>query len=63
MSDPYPCPCCGHRVLDPAWRAIDLTRDSFEDWHADARAPWPDDRSVLGRRLPTFLPRDHPAAS
>ncbi|MGW3831410.1 CPCC family cysteine-rich protein [Streptomyces microflavus] len=107
MSDSYPCPCCGHRVLDampgsyeicpvcfweddgvqfrwptmaggannvslieaqrnyqnfgacdqhgrrfvrppaedepldPAWRPIDLTRDSFEDWDAEDRAPWP----------------------
>ncbi|MGW0896206.1 CPCC family cysteine-rich protein [Streptomyces goshikiensis] len=127
MNDRYPCPCCGHRVLDampgsyeicpvcfweddevqfrwptmdggankislieaqrnyqdfgagdqhgrqyvrppaedepldPAWRPIDLTRDSFEDWDADERVPWPDDRSVLCWWLPTFWRRNHPA--
>ncbi|MFE1958418.1 hypothetical protein [Streptomyces sp. NPDC059479] len=75
MSDSYPCPCCGHRVLDdmpgsyedepldPAWRPIDLTRDSFEDWAAEDRAPWTEDRSVLCWWLPTFWRRDRPAAS
>ncbi|WP_338672681.1 CPCC family cysteine-rich protein [Streptomyces sp. SCSIO 30461] len=128
MSDSYPCPCCGHRVLgampgsyeicpvcfweddgvqfrwptmsggankvslieaqrnyqdfgacdqqgrryvrppatdeplDPAWRPIDLTRDSFEDWAAQDRAPWPDDRSVLCWWLPTFWRREHSAS-
>ncbi|MFD6326259.1 CPCC family cysteine-rich protein [Streptomyces sp. NPDC058442] len=33
--------------LAPARRPIDLTRDSFEDWKAEDRAPWPDDCSVL----------------
>ncbi|MFD6183411.1 CPCC family cysteine-rich protein [Streptomyces goshikiensis] len=127
MNDRYPCPCCGHRVLDampgsyeicpvcfweddevqirwptmdggankvslieaqrnyqdfgagdqhgrqyvrppaadeppdPAWRPIDLTRDSFEDWDADEHVPWPDDRSVLCWWLPTFWRRNHPA--
>lgn len=28
-------------------RPIDLTRDSFEDWEVEDRAPWPDDHSVL----------------
>ncbi len=126
MSDRYPCPCCGHRVLgempgsyeicpvcfweddgvqfrwptmnggankvslseaqrnyqdfgacdehgrryvrpqaddeplDPAWRPIDLAQDSFEDWAAEDRAPWPDDRSVLCWWLPTFWRRTHP---
>ncbi|MEU9080965.1 hypothetical protein [Streptomyces sp. NPDC048357] len=61
MSDRYPCPCCGHRVLDepldPARRPIDLPRDS------DERVPWPDDHSVLCGWLPTFWRLDHPAAS
>ncbi|WP_411073114.1 CPCC family cysteine-rich protein [Streptomyces sp. cmx-4-25] len=127
MSDRYPCPCCGHRVLDampgsyeicpvcfweddgvqfrwptmgggankvslieaqrnhqdfgacdrhglrharppagdepldPAWRPIDPTRDSFEDWAAEDRAPWPDDHSVLCWWLPTFWRRGHSA--
>ena len=46
--------------LDPAWRPIDLTRDSFEDWATQDLAPWPDDRSVLCWWLPTFWRRDHP---
>ncbi|MGW9137363.1 CPCC family cysteine-rich protein [Streptomyces sp. NPDC055681] len=126
MSDSYPCPCCGHRVLDdmpgsyeicpvcfweddgvqfrwptmdggankvslieaqrnyqdfgacderglrfvrppaadepldPAWRPIDLSLDSFEDWEAEDPAPWPDNRSVLCWWLPTFWRRGHP---
>ncbi|MFJ2934795.1 hypothetical protein ACIO8G_18740 [Streptomyces sp. NPDC087219] len=64
MSDSYPCPCRGHRVLgvplDPAWRPLDLARDSFQDRAAEDRAPWPDDHSVLCQRLPTFWRRDHP---
>ncbi|MFE2330103.1 CPCC family cysteine-rich protein [Streptomyces sp. NPDC059385] len=49
--------------LDPAWRPIDLTHDSFEDWAAEDRAPWPDDRSALFWWLPTFWRRNHPATS
>ncbi|GAA3136533.1 CPCC family cysteine-rich protein [Streptomyces echinatus] len=48
--------------LDPAWRSIDLTRDSFEDWAAEDSAPWPDDSSVLCWWLPTFWRRDHSAS-
>lgn len=49
--------------LDPGWHSIDLTRDSFEDWEAEDRAPWPDDRSVLCWWLRTFWRHDQPAAS
>ncbi|MEU8470282.1 CPCC family cysteine-rich protein [Streptomyces sp. NPDC029006] len=28
----YACPPADDEPLDPAWRPIDLTRDSFEDW-------------------------------
>ena len=128
MSDSYPCPCCGHRVLgampgsyeicpicfweddgiqfrwvamaggankvslieaqrdyqdfgaghdpgrrcarpptedeplDPAWRPIDLARDSFEDRAAEDCTPWPEDLSVLCWWLPTFWRRDHSAS-
>ncbi|MET8899383.1 hypothetical protein [Streptomyces sp. NPDC004538] len=48
--------------LDPAWRPIDLTRDSFEDWVAEDRGPWPDDSSVLCWWLPAFGRRDHSAS-
>ncbi|MFJ1599968.1 CPCC family cysteine-rich protein [Streptomyces sp. NPDC088261] len=129
MRNPYPCPCCGHRVLDempgsheicpicfweddgaqfrwpsmpgganrislldaqrnfqdfgacdehgkryvrspaenetldPAWRPIDPSRDSFEDWKGleeaktEDRTPWPEDLSVLCWWLPTFWRR------
>ncbi|MER5204534.1 CPCC family cysteine-rich protein [Streptomyces sp. NPDC002825] len=46
--------------LAPAWRPVDLTRDSFEDWAAEDRAPWPNDHSVLCWWLPAFWRRDHP---
>ncbi|MFE5407081.1 hypothetical protein ACFQ9Z_38620 [Streptomyces sp. NPDC056580] len=48
--------------LDPAWRPIDLTRDSFEDWAVEDRVPWPDDHSVLCWWLPTFWRWDHSAS-
>ncbi|MFJ4920852.1 CPCC family cysteine-rich protein [Streptomyces sp. NPDC088725] len=123
MSDRFPCPCCGHRVLgtfgfyeicpicrweddvsqlrwvtslgqngtslvqaqrnymefgvsdekwrshsrrpfldehiDPAWRPVDLRRDSFED-PSDTSvppAPWPEDQLTLCWWLPTFWRR------
>ncbi|WP_393060237.1 CPCC family cysteine-rich protein [Streptomyces sp. LN549] len=37
----YVRPPAEDEPLDPAWRPIDLTRDSFEDWAAEDRAPWP----------------------
>ncbi|MGV9786451.1 hypothetical protein [Streptomyces sp. NPDC003435] len=37
----YARPPAEDEPLDPAWRPIDLTRDSFEDWAAKDRAPWP----------------------
>ncbi|MGW5879304.1 CPCC family cysteine-rich protein [Nocardiopsis terrae] len=40
------------------WRPIDLTRDSFEEWDAQDREPWPEDRSVLCWWLPTFWRRN-----
>lgn len=56
----YVRPPAEDEPLDPAWRPIDLTRDSFEDWDADERTPWPDDRSALCWWLPTFWRRNHP---
>lgn len=53
---PYVRPPAEDEPLDPAWRPIDLTRDSFEDWSAE-------DRSVLCWWLPTFWRRGHLAAS
>lgn len=58
----YVRPPAEDEPLDPAWRPIDLTRDSFEDWDADEPTPWPDDRSVLCWWLPTFWRRDAPAS-
>ncbi|MFI7088521.1 hypothetical protein ACIBUR_33630 [Streptomyces anulatus] len=40
MTSPFPCPYCGHLVLD------DMP-SSFEDWDAPERAPWPEDSSLL----------------
>jgi hypothetical protein len=34
----YVRPPAADEPLDPAWRPIDLTRDSFEDWGAEDRA-------------------------
>lgn len=51
-------PAATDEPLDPAWRPIDRSRDSFEDWHAAERVPWPEDRSVLCWWLPTFWRRD-----
>lgn len=48
--------------LDPAWRPVDPARDSFEDGGAEARVPWPEDRSTLCWWLPTFWRRDHSAS-
>ncbi|EHR62990.1 hypothetical protein SaccyDRAFT_4169 [Saccharomonospora cyanea NA-134] len=46
-------------TVDPAWRPIDLDRDSFEEWATTKeRAPWPEDRSVLCWWLPTFWRRE-----
>ncbi|MEU5444565.1 CPCC family cysteine-rich protein [Streptomyces griseofuscus] len=58
----YVRPPADDEPLDPAWRPIDLARDSFEDWSAEERAPWPDDRLVLCWWLPTFWRRDHSAS-
>ncbi|MFJ9819557.1 CPCC family cysteine-rich protein [Streptomyces sp. NPDC101151] len=55
-------PPAADEPLDPAWRPIDLTRDSFEDREAAARVPWPEDHSVLRWWLPAFWRRDHPAS-
>ncbi len=40
--------------LDPGWRPIDPTTDSFEDRESKALRPWPDDRSILCWWLPSF---------
>lgn len=45
--------------LDPAWRPVDLTRDSFEDWEEKDRLPWPEDRFRLYWWLPSFWRSDH----
>ncbi|GGJ60389.1 CPCC family cysteine-rich protein [Streptomyces lacrimifluminis] len=46
--------------LDPGWRPIDLSRDSFEE--PGGSAAWPDDLTVLYWWRPTFWRRDeHPA--
>ncbi|MFF8696378.1 CPCC family cysteine-rich protein [Streptomyces sp. NPDC015144] len=37
----YVRPLVEDEPLDPAWRPIDLTRNSFEDWAAEDRAPCP----------------------
>ncbi|MEV8086645.1 CPCC family cysteine-rich protein [Streptomyces nigra] len=58
----YACPPADDEPLDPAWRPIDLTRDSFEDWAVEDRVPWPDDHSVLCWWLPAFWRRDHSAS-
>lgn len=50
-------PAAPDEPLDPRWRPIDLKRDSFEEWEAEDRLPWPDDRSVLCWWLPTFWRR------
>ncbi|MGW4721764.1 CPCC family cysteine-rich protein [Streptomyces sp. NPDC004291] len=102
MSDPHPCPCCGHRVLGtmpgsyeicpvcfweddglqfrwPAMRGgankVSLleAQRNYQDFGAcdehgrryvrppaEDRAPWPEDSSVLCRRLPAFCRRDLP---
>lgn len=54
----YVRPPAPDEPLDPAWRPIDQARDSFEDWDAAERAPWPEDRSVLCWWLPNFWRRD-----
>ncbi|MFM9447293.1 CPCC family cysteine-rich protein [Streptomyces acidiscabies] len=56
----YVRPPAEDKPIDPAWRPIDLARDSFEDWAAEDRAPWPEDRSVLCWWLRTFWRRGHP---
>ena len=33
--------------VEPDWRPIDLTRDSFENWESKKRAPWPTTTTVL----------------
>lgn len=48
--------------LDPDWRPIDVTRDSFEVWGAEDWAPWPAEPSVLCWWLPTFWRRDQPVS-
>ncbi|MFI1562571.1 CPCC family cysteine-rich protein [Streptomyces sp. NPDC020490] len=58
----YVRPPAEDEPLDPAWRPIDLTRDSLEDWAAEDRTPWPDDRSVLCWWLATFWRHNHPAS-
>ncbi|MFI6283323.1 CPCC family cysteine-rich protein [Streptomyces sp. NPDC051018] len=42
--------------LDPGWRPVDLTRDSFEG--PGSNTPWPDDLTVLYWWRPTFWRRD-----
>ncbi|WP_405669072.1 CPCC family cysteine-rich protein [Streptomyces sp. NBC_01166] len=53
-------PALPDESVDPAWRPIDLTQDSFEDGKSDERAPWPQDTSVLCWWLPTFWRREQP---
>jgi hypothetical protein len=43
--------------VDPGWRPIDLTRDSFEA-ERENHAPWPEDATVLYWWRPTFWRRD-----
>jgi hypothetical protein len=50
-------PPAADEPLDPAWRPIHLSRDSFEEWEAKERVPWPQDRSVLCWWLPIFWRR------
>ncbi|MFJ4945602.1 hypothetical protein ACIP4V_23785 [Streptomyces albidoflavus] len=45
MSDSYPCPCCGHRVLDAMPGSQDADRTygvsgTGLDWELDWTAPW-----------------------
>ncbi|MFK0237917.1 CPCC family cysteine-rich protein [Streptomyces vinaceus] len=47
--------------IDPSWRPIDPAIDSFEDWEAGERAPWPQDPALLCWWLPTFWRREDPA--
>ncbi|MDF4251839.1 CPCC family cysteine-rich protein [Streptomyces sp. WMMB303] len=42
--------------LDPGWRPIDLTRDSFEE--PGSSASWPDDQTALYWWRPTFWRRN-----
>ncbi|MFD7840486.1 CPCC family cysteine-rich protein [Streptomyces sp. NPDC059761] len=42
----YVRPPAEDEPLDPAWRPIDLTRDSFEDRDAEDHAPWPRDPAL-----------------
>ncbi|MFE0846140.1 CPCC family cysteine-rich protein [Streptomyces rochei] len=58
----YVRPPAEDEPLDPTWRPIDPARDSFEDWAAEDRAPWPEDRSVFCWWLPTFWRRNHSAS-
>ncbi|MEU6621776.1 hypothetical protein ABZ926_13515 [Streptomyces litmocidini] len=58
----YVRPPADDEPLDPAWRPIDLARDSFEDRAAEDRAPWPADLSVLCWWLPAFWRRNHSAS-
>lgn len=51
-------PAAVDEPLDPMWRPIDQSLDSFEDWDAAEWVPWPEDRSVLCWWLPTFWRRD-----
>ncbi|MFF4861425.1 CPCC family cysteine-rich protein [Streptomyces sp. NPDC001231] len=50
----YVRPPAVDETLAPAWRPIDLIPDTFEDWEAEDRASWPNDRSVLCWWLHTF---------
>ncbi|GGT08877.1 CPCC family cysteine-rich protein [Streptomyces atratus] len=57
-------PPAADEPLDPAWRPIDLARDSFEVWGTEDWAPWPADLSVLCWWLPTgSVPTPSPPSS
>ncbi|MFF0287157.1 CPCC family cysteine-rich protein [Streptomyces sp. NPDC005262] len=44
---PHVRPPAADEPLDPAWRPIDPSRESFEEWEAEQCVPWPQDRSRL----------------
>ncbi|MEV3853450.1 CPCC family cysteine-rich protein [Streptomyces sp. NPDC050095] len=48
-------PPAADEPLDPTWRPIDQSRDSFEDWEAAERALWPEgaETSRLAQTEPT----------
>lgn len=50
----YVRPATADEPLDPGWRPVDLTRDSFEPLEQEDRAPWPADRTVLYWWRPPF---------